>query len=118
MENRGLSPGRRHRFLSRPLLKDAAFKPVAAICTAICSVGGAADDTVIFKLYDDTAAVAGATCTTAALGGDASAAQCTWTDTVPETVAAGSAIAIGVDSADDDCNDAGDDFSCLVYVTF
>jgi len=101
-----------------PLLKDAAFKPVAAVCTAICTGATAANDAIVFKLYDDTVAVTGATCTTSALGGDATAAQCTWTDTTPATVAAGSLIAIGIDNTDDDCNDAGDDFSCLVYVTF
>jgi hypothetical protein len=100
-----------------PQLKDAAFKPVAMVCTAICTAG-TADDAIVFRMMDDTAAVTGMTCTTSALGGDATAAQCTVTDTSPATVAAGSLIAMGVDSADDDCNDAGDDFSCLVYVTF
>lgn len=101
-----------------PLLKDAAFKPVAMVCTALCTGASAADDVVVFRLMDDTAAVTGMTCSTSALGGDAVAAQCTLTDTTPATVAAGSLIAIGVDNTDDVCNDAGDDFSCLVYVTF
>ena len=104
-----------------PILKDAAFKPVAMVCTALCTAAGAAaSDTVIFRLMDDTAAVSGMTCTTPGLGGDANAVQCSVTDSTPATVAAGSLLAIGVDTtgAADECGDAGDDFSCLVYVTF
>lgn len=101
-----------------PILAQSAFKPVAAICTAICTGASAANDAIVFQMYDDAGAISEATCTTSALGGDATAAQCTWTDTTPETVAASSELAIGVDNTDDDCNDAGDDFECVVYVTF
>jgi hypothetical protein len=100
-----------------PLLKDVAFKPLSMVCTAVCTAG-TADDAFVFRLMDDTAAVTGMTCTTSAVGGDASPVQCTVTDTTPETVAAGSLLAIGVDSTNDDCNDAGDDFTCMVYVTY
>jgi len=101
-----------------PELKDAAFKPVSMVCTAVCTATAAADDSMVFRLMDDTAAVSGMTCATAGSAGDGVPQQCTVTDTTPATVAAGSLLAIGVDSAADECDAAGDDFSCILFVTF
>jgi len=101
-----------------PDLPNVAFKAVGMVCTAVCTGATAANDAIVFKLYDDTAAVTGMTCTTAELGGDGVAAQCSVTDTTPETIAAGSLLAVGIDDTNDDCNDAGDDFDCYVFTTF
>lgn len=95
-----------------------AFKPVAMACVGLCTGGSAANDAIVFQLRDDAASVTGMTCTTAALGGDGVPAQCTVRDASPATVAAASALAISITMTDDDCNDAGDDFECLVTVTF
>jgi len=104
-----------------PDMKDVAFKPVGLVCTSLCTAAGvAASEAVTFRLMDDTAAVAGMTCTTAGGSGDATAQQCTATDSTPATVAAGSLLAIGIDTSGtaDECGDAGDDFTCILFVTF
>lgn len=95
-----------------------AFKPVAMVCVGMCTGASAANDVITFQFKDDTAAVAGMSCATAALGGDATPAQCTVRDSTPATVAAGSAIDVSITMTNDDCNDPGDDFECLLYVTF
>jgi hypothetical protein len=94
-----------------------AFKPVAMACSGICTGATAANDTVTFLLYDDTVSVADVTCNFT-FAGDATANQCTVTDTSPATIAAGSLLAVEVAGTDDACSDAGDDFECLLYVTF
>jgi len=100
-----------------PRSPNVAFKPVAMVCNGLCTGATPANDPVVFALYDDTAAVAGMTCTFT-LAGDATAGQCTVTDPTPATVAAGSAITVKVSGTDDVCDDAGDDFECIVFVTY
>ncbi len=95
-----------------------AFKPVAMSCVGLCTGGTPANDAIVFQLRDDTASVTGMTCTTAALGGDAVPAQCSVRTNSPATVAAASAIAVSITMTNDDCNEAGDDFECLVFATF
>ena len=96
---------------------NMTYKPVAMVCSGICTGASAANDTVTFVLYDDTAAVTDITCSFA-FGGDATANQCTVTDASPATVAAGSLVAVQIAGTDDACSDAGDDFECFLYVTF
>lgn len=91
-----------------------AYKPVSMACVGLCTGATAANDAIVFQLRDDTASVAGMTCTTAVLGGDATPAQCVVRDSTPSTIAAGSALAVSVTMTNDDCNDAGDDFECYV----
>jgi len=94
-----------------------AFKPVGMVCSGICTGATAANDAIVFALYDDTAAVAGMTCTFT-FAGDATVNQCTVTDTTPATVAAGSLLAIKVSGTNDVCDDAGDDFECRLFITY
>lgn len=95
-----------------------ALKPVAMSCVALCTGATAANDVVVFQLKDDTVAVTGLTCSTSALGGDATPAQCSVRTSSPATIAAGSAIDVSIVMTNDDCNDAGDDFECNLFVTF
>jgi hypothetical protein len=39
-------------------------------------------------------------------------------DETPVAVAAASKLAVKMSGTDDDCTAAGDDFECIVYVTF
>jgi hypothetical protein len=94
-----------------------AFKPVGMVCVGICTGATSANDAIVFQLYDDTAAVATMTCTFT-FAGDATPAQCKVATAVPSTVAAGSAIAIGIDDTNDACEGAGDDFECIMTVQF
>ncbi len=95
-----------------------AFKPVAMVCVGLCTGASTANDAVTYQLRDDTASVSGMTCTATAWTADATPQQCTVTDSTPETVAANSAVAVKISGTDDACTDAGDDFECLLYVTF
>lgn len=97
---------------------DMAMEVVGLVCSAKCTSTSPADDTVTFTLYDDTAAATGFDCVTSALGGDGVAAQCSDRFTTTHSIAAGSLLAIEIAGVDDVCNDAGDDFECLLYVTF
>lgn len=95
-----------------------AFKPVAMSCVGLCTGASAANDAVAFQLRDDAASVTGLTCTTPILGGDGVPSQCSVRDSSPATVAANSAVAVSVTLVDDDCNDAGDDFECILTISF
>ena len=95
-----------------------AIKPVAMVCVGLCTGASAANDAITYQLRDDTADVTGMTCTASAWTGDASPQQCTVRDPTPQTVAAGSLLAVKTIGTDDACADAGDDFECIVYVTF
>lgn len=95
-----------------------AFNPVAMVCVGLCTGASTANDAITYQLRDDTADVTGMACTATAWAGDATPSQCTVRDPTPATVAAGSAIAIKTIGTDDACADAGDDFECIVYVTF
>lgn len=95
-----------------------AFNPVAMVCVGRCTGATAANDAIVFQLRDDTVDVTGMTCTTSVLTGDDVPQQCTVRDSTPATVAAASTVAIDVTMTDDDCNDVGDDFECLVYISF
>lgn len=95
-----------------------AFKPVAMVCVGVCTGASAANDAITYQLRDDAADVTGMACTATAWSGDNTPSQCTVRDPTPATVAANSAIAIKMSGTDDACTDAGDDFECLLYVTF
>ena len=95
-----------------------AFKPVAMVCVGLCTGAAAANDAITYQLRDDAADVTGMACTASAWTGDQNPQQCTVRDSTPLTVAAGSTVAIKTIGTDDACADAGDDFECLVYVTF
>lgn len=95
-----------------------AFRPVAMSCVGLCTGASAANDQIVFQMRDDAASATGVTCTTAALGGDGVPAQCTVRIPTASQVAAASAIAVSVTMTNDDCNDAGDDFECVVFGSF
>jgi hypothetical protein len=97
-----------------PLL---AFYPVSMTCSGICTGATAANDAVVFLLYDDTVAVAAVTCTFT-FAGDATPNQCTVKLTAPTLVAANSLLAVKVTGTNDACSDAGDDFECIMKVAF
>jgi hypothetical protein len=101
-----------------PWHSSFAFKPVAMVCVGRCTGASAANDAVTYQLRDDTADVTGMACTASAWSGDDAVAQCSVRDVTPATVAANSAIAVKISGTDDACTDAGDDFECLLYVTF
>lgn len=101
-----------------PWHSSFAFKPVAMVCVGRCTGASAASDAVTYQLRDDTANVAGMACTAAAWTGDDNVQQCVVRDASPATVAANSAIAVQISGTADACTDAGDDFECLLYVTF
>jgi hypothetical protein len=90
---------------------------VAMSCVGVCTGASAANDTLSFQLQDDTSAVTGMTCSIT-FAGDATPAQCSVRDSTPATIATGSSIDIKMLATNDDCNDAGDDFECYVFVTF
>jgi len=95
-----------------------AFKPVAMVCVGACTGASAANDVITYQMREDTSDVAGLTCAAPAWTGDGVPQQCAVRLQAPETVSAGSAVAIKFTGTDDACDDAGDDFECLVYVTF
>jgi hypothetical protein len=101
-----------------PVAIDMAYKPVAMVCSGKCTGTSTANDAVTYALYDDTAAVAGMTCAASAWAADNTPTQCTVQDSTPETVAAGSLVAIQMVGSDDACSEGGDDFECFLYVAF
>jgi hypothetical protein len=90
------------------------FKPVAMTCVVV-GVAAGNNDVVTFQLRDDTADVAGMSCTVTMDG--AVAKQCTVLDASPATVALGSKVAVKVVAAtDDDLSTA--DAECRVTVAY
>ncbi len=101
-----------------PWHSSLSFVPVAMTCVGRCTGASAANDAITYQLRDDTANVAGVACTAAAWTGDDNVQQCSVRTASAATVAANSAIAVKMTGTDDACTDAGDDFECLLYVTF
>ncbi len=95
-----------------------AYQVVGMACVGLCPGASAANDAIVFQLRDDTADVTGMTCTTSVLTGDGLPQQCTLRDPTPVTVAAASLMAVKMTMTDDACTDAGDDFECVIFVTF
>ena len=95
-----------------------AFKPVAMVCVGVCTGASAANDAITYQMREDASDVTGLTCTAPAWTGDANPQQCAVRLQAPETVAANSTVAIKFTGTNDACDDTGDDFECLVYVTF
>lgn len=95
-----------------------AFVPVAMTCVGMCTGATTANDAIAYQLRDDAASVTGVACTAPAWTADAQAKQCSVRIATAATVAANSAIAVRTTGTDDACADAGDDFECLLFVTF
>ncbi len=93
-----------------------SFVPTGMVCTGRCTGASAANDAIIYQLRDDTADVSNVACTAGVFTGDDTVKQCVVQYTGASTVAAGSAIAVRMTGTDDDCNDAGDDFECWVFI--
>jgi hypothetical protein len=100
------------------LAGNLAFYPVAMVCAGLCTAAGGANDAITYQLRDDTADVTGMTCAAGAWTGDGVLKQCKVSDETPVAVAAASKLAVKMAGTDDDCTAAGDDFECIVYVTF
>ena len=88
------------------------------VCVGLCTGASAANDAITYQMREDASDVASLACTAPAWTGDASPQQCAVRLASPETVSADSTVAIKFTGTDDACDDAGDDFECLVYITF
>jgi len=90
--------------------EGVAFKPVAMTCWSTCGT----DDVMSVQLREDASDVTGLACDLTLNG---AAAQCSDRLATPETVAAGSTLAIKVvNSTDDDCSSGS--VECRVFVTY